>query len=251
MQEGVKVRKHFKQLELYMSHWLNLMYLENMIMSVDETDALAFTVFSKEVNHKILLRATEKVRKAFQDVPTHSDFLGDILKHVETSIPNISFDIKTVELARAYRQKVRARTSQPRKRSTDLSNSFSSHLEQNKSSSRVMMSPSVGEFARPELALRSENSALKKEDIIDREPFKQIISPFCSRIDDIGNRDSGKKPEFKRRAGAYKGVNKSREINENTVKDLKLLNSTGEGKEIRAINKENETLGEVKTIKMH
>jgi len=181
MQEGAKVKKQFNKLELYLSHWLNLIYLENMITSVDESDPLSFTVFSKEVNQTILARAADKVRKAFAGIPTHSEFLKDVLKHVETSIPNITFDLKSVELARAYRHKVKeTKPTQGRKVSGDLSTTVGSHRMQSKTSSLSMLSPVVTEVKH------SEGSGLKDQ----REPFRQISSPFSKRIDDLVNRET-------------------------------------------------------------
>jgi len=177
MQEGAKVKKQFNKLELYLSHWLNLIYLENMISCVDDSDPISFTVFSKEVNQGILAQAAEKVRRAFDGIQTHSEFLKDVLKHVENSIPNITFDIKSVELARAYRHKVReAKSHQSRKVSGDLSTTIGSHRIQSKTSSLSVLSPLMNE--------------VKHSEKVEREPFRQISSPFSKKIDDLVNRET-------------------------------------------------------------
>ena len=213
MEEGAKVRKHFKQLELYMSHWLNLIYLENVIMCVDETDSFSFTVFSKEVNHNILSRAVDRVKQAFHGISTHSEFLKDILRHVEASIPNISFDIKAIELARAYRHKSRAKPTQPRKRSTDLC--FISGYQGNAKSSGVgMVSPFRSESAnrRPE----EQKLGVVRESSEEREPLRQIQSPFSKKVDNALNRGMKKvEGAFIRKAGIHRSGEKDKENREN------------------------------------
>ena len=225
LHEGAKVKKQFHQLELYLSHWLNLIYLESMIQCVDKTDSFSFTVFSKEVNQNILFKTVEKVKKAFEGIPTHSEFLKDILKHVENSIPNITFDIKSVELARAYRHKARdLQAQQSRKRSSDLSTTLSSHQLQSKASSLSVLSPGINDSGNRELS-KPDGSDVK-ENHGAREPFRQISSPFSKRIDDAINREAKYKETFKRKAAQYKGE-EDMENNENLPKTLKINNRGG------------------------
>jgi len=219
LHEGAKVKKQFHQLELYLSHWLNLIYLESMIKCVDQTDSFSFTVFSKEVNQNILFKAAERVRKAFEGIPTHSEFLKDILKHVENSIPNITFDIKSVELARAYRHKAKElKAQQSRKKSSDLSTTLSSHQIQSKPSSLGILSPGINDSGHRE-KMNPDGSDVKENHGV-REPFRQISSPFSKRIDDAINREAKYKETFKRRAAHYKG--EEIENNENLPKTLKI-----------------------------
>ena len=227
MQEGAKVKKQFNKLELYLSHWLNLIYLENMISSVDESDPLSFTVFSKEINQSILARAAEKVRRAFDGIPTHSEFLKDVLKHVETSIPNITFDLKSVELARAYRHKVRDTkpTQQGRKPSGDLSTTVGSHRMISKTSSLSVLSPLMNEVKH------SEGSAKKEKVVEQREPFRQISSPFSKKIDDLVNRETMiQKEKQKVRPKAQIFTIKGAENNENCPRNV---NGNGNGKTVK------------------
>lgn len=124
-QEGARFKKQFKQLELYMSHWLNLIYLQNMILSVDESDSLTDSLFTQDINHSILFQATKRIKQAFQGTAVHDKFIQDIILNVETSIPNISFDPKSIELAQLYSRRPQVKPLLHRIRSNDLSTTLS------------------------------------------------------------------------------------------------------------------------------
>lgn len=124
-QEGAMFKKQFKQLELYMSHWLNLIYLQNMIISVDESESLTDSLFTQDINHSILFQATKRIKQAFQGNTVHEKFIQDIILNVESSIPNISFDPKSVELAQLYSKKPQPKPLLHQIRSNDLSTTLS------------------------------------------------------------------------------------------------------------------------------
>lgn len=64
LEEGTKVKKHYKQLELHLSHWLNLIYLENMILFFKEHHQ-QITEVDDNVSHAVLAFGTMKLRSSF------------------------------------------------------------------------------------------------------------------------------------------------------------------------------------------
>jgi len=124
MEEGAKIKKNYKQLELHLSYWLNLIYLENMIPFLKEHHN-SISAINDEVNHAILAYGTMKLRTALAGVLSTNEFLQNILAKVEETIPNITFDEKVIELARYYHQKCRSQEiAQFKKLSSDSFGSF-------------------------------------------------------------------------------------------------------------------------------
>lgn len=104
MEEGAKIKKHYKQLELHLSYWLNLIYLENLYMFLKEHPT-PNAKFTEEFNQTVLAFGTKKIRSTFHELLPKNEFLQTILKKVEETIPNITFDEKLLELAKFYHSK--------------------------------------------------------------------------------------------------------------------------------------------------
>jgi hypothetical protein len=135
LEEGAKMKKNYKQLELHLSYWLNLVYLENMMFFLRDHQH-SIQAITPEVNHAILAYATMKLRTNFADVLTSNEFLQTIITKIEETIPNITFDDKIIELANHYHAKLKAKDSNMfKKKSTDTFGSFVDQESQRRYSS--------------------------------------------------------------------------------------------------------------------